>query len=126
MNDNHQVIKKLFRDDDLNSLDIRNMSNIPNKSRNTFPAKGTQFGRSISSQYRRIASMRKINYSKMVVNKDGILHIESLGSELSWKMKRTVRYPILERNILATGLSPFDINENTYCTVLDVNAIGID
>ena len=70
--------------------------------------------------------MRKRNYSKMVVNKDGILHIESLGSELSWKRKRTVRYPPLERNILATRLSPSNINENTSCTVLDVNALDIE
>ena len=126
MNDNHQVIKHLFRDDDDNSLDIINMSTIPNKSRKPFPSKGTKFGRSISSKYRRIASMRKRNYSKMVVNTDGILHIESLGSELSWKGERTVRYTPLERNLLARGLSPSDINENTYCTVLGVNALHIE
>ena len=102
------------------------MSIIPNKSRKTFPAKGTKFGRYISSKYRRIASMRKINYSKMVVNTDGILHIESLGSELSWKMKRTVRYPPLERKILATRFSPTNINETTSCIVLDVNAIDFE
>ena len=126
MNDNHQFIKKKIRDDDDNSLDIRNMSIIPNKSRKTFPAKVTKFGRYISSKYRRIASMRKINYSKMVVNTDGILHIEILGSELSWKRKRIVSYPPLERKILAMGFSPSDINENTSCIVLYVNALDIE
>ena len=80
MIDNHHVIINLCKDDDDNSLDIINMSIVPNKSRKTFHAKGKKFGRSISSKYRRIASMRKRNYSKMVVNTDGILHIESLGS----------------------------------------------
>ena len=70
--------------------------------------------------------MRKRNYSKMVVNTDGILHIESLGSELSWKMKRSIRYPPLERKILTTGLSSYDINENTSCTFLDVNSPDIE
>ena len=102
------------------------MSIIPNKSRKTFLAKGTKFGRYISSKYRRIASMRKINYSKMVVNTDGILHIEILSSELSWKRKRMVRYPPLERKIPATGLSPSNINENTSYTVMDVNALDIE
>ena len=62
----------------------------------------------------------------MVVNTDGILHIEILGSELSWKRKRIVSYPPLERNILAMWLSPYDINENTSCIVLDANAFDIE
>ena len=70
--------------------------------------------------------MRKINYSKMVVNIDGILYIEILGSELSWERKRIVRYPPLERKILATGFSLSDINENTSCIVRNANALDIE
>lgn len=116
----------LFRDDDDNSSDITNPSTVPNKSRQALPAKGTKFGRSISSKYRRIASTRKRNYSKMVVNTDGIVHTESPGSGLRWKRQRTVRYPPLKRKMLAAGFSPSDINANTSCTLLDVNALDIE
>jgi hypothetical protein len=116
----------IFRDDDDNSSDITNPSTVTNKLWKTLPAKGTKFGRSISSKYRIIASTRKRNYSKMVVNTDGTVHTESPGSGLRWKRQRTVRYPTIKRKMLAAGFSTSDINANTSCTVLDVNALDIE
>lgn len=111
----------IFRDDDDNSSDITNPSTVTN---NSWKTKETKFGRSISSKYRRIASTRKRNYSKTAVNTDGTVHTESPGSGLRWKRQRTVRYPPVKRKMLAAGFSTSDINANTSCTVLDVNALN--
>lgn len=55
---------------------------------------------------------------------DGTVHTESPGSGLRWKRQRTVRYPPVKRKMLAAGFSTSDINANTSCTVLDVNALN--
>lgn len=113
----------IIKDDDDNSSDITNPSTVTNNSWKILSDKETKFGISISSKYRRIASTRKRNYSKTVVNTDGTVRTQSPRSGLRWKRQRTVRYPHGKRKMLAAGFSTSDINANISCTVLDVNAL---